>query len=322
MMSAYRIATAMLKIKNILLAHDLTSSTDGAVALATQLARTTGATLHVVFADILYGAGADQAAHLSAGLAAGTDPSERLRAAVGLDPLPLETRYAVVRGIAPAPALLDYALSHEMDLIVMGTHGRRGLRRLMLGSVAEEVVRHAPCPVLTVPQHGGVKEDAVREILVPIDFSEHAFRALVHARALAESLQARLVLLHVVEDKLHPAFYGPALQSIYDVDPLIEEKAVAHLKREFEHAGGREGEADFVARYGVAPGVILDVAEARGVGLVVMGTHGLTALERFFVGSVTDKVVRAAPCPVFTVRSFGKMLVGAHALDKAASPHP
>ena len=307
----------MLNLRHILLAHDLTSSSDAAVQYATRLARQAAATLPVVFADILYGSGSEQAAHLNVGVHASQDPAERLRAAVNIDALGFDARYAVVRGVSPAAALLGYAYDHDIDLIVTGTHRRQGLRRMMLGSVAEEVVRGAPCPVLTVPQRDQHAETPVRRILVPIDFSDHAYRALLHARALARQLDARLLLLHVIEDTFHPAFYGLALQSIYDVDPHIEEKALAHLKTVLERAGGAEAEADFVVRYGVAPAVVLDVAEELHADLIVMGTHGLTGLERFFLGSVTEKVVRGAQCPVFTVKSFGKMLIPEHALDLA-----
>src|SRR5690606_34769986 len=109
---------------------------------------------------------------------------------------------AVVRDVAAAPAILQYARDQEMDLVVMGTHGRRGLRRLFLGSVAEEVVRLSVCPVLTV-HAGPIRSEALfGDILVPIDFSPHSKAALRAAASLAPELGASLDLLHVVEEPL------------------------------------------------------------------------------------------------------------------------
>lgn len=297
----------MLTVRNILFARDFTSNSEEALPFALKLARLTGATLHAVFAEVVYGARFEHAA----GTAEPEEDGGRGDAVVrALDAAEQVTvKHAVVRGVSAAPALLDYAYDHSIDLIVMGTHGRRGVRRMLLGSVAEEVVRGAPCPVLTIQGSEGARAAEVQKILVPVDFSKHARRALVHARSLADAFGGRLTLLHVIEEKLHPAFYGIALRSIYDADPFIEDKALAHLKKEFGAIGGQEEEADFVVRYGVAPGQILDVAAEISPDLIVMGTHGLTGLDRFLMGSVAEKVVRRAPCPVFTVKSFGKMLV-------------
>src|SRR5690606_8769829 len=216
----------------------------------------------------------------------------------------------VVRGMAVAPALLRYAEEHDVDLVVMGTHGRRGIERAVIGSVAEEVVRHAACPVLTVRQRKEPPgEGRVTSVLVPVDFSSHSREALRYARELAASYEAGLTLLHVVEETLHPAFYGPALRSIYDAIPDIEDQAVPELERFFGETEGADVAARFVARPGRAASAIADHAEEEGHDLIVMATHGRTGVERFLMGSVAEKVVRRAPCPVFTVKSFGKSLL-------------
>lgn len=297
----------MLTLRNILFARDFTSNSEEALPFALKLAQQSGATLHAVFAEVVYGARFERAAGHAEPDPQEPDGDAIMQALTDADGVAV--KHAVVRGVSAAPALLDYAHERDIDLIVMGTHGRRGVRRMLMGSVAEEVVRGAPCPVLTVQPSEQPRNGTVSRILVPIDFSKHARRALLHARALAEQFGAKLLLLHVIEEKLHPAFYTIALQSIYDADPFIEDKALAQLKEEFAAAGGRDDEAEFVVLYGVAPGQILDVAAESQADLIVMGTHGLTGLDRFFMGSVAEKVVRRAPCPVFTVKSFGKMLV-------------
>ncbi len=299
----------MLRLRTILLAHDLTATASAATTYALRVARKTGATLHVVCADTLYGSPPAQGAHAASGTRA-PESDRWLEETLALDTSGVETRYAFVRGLAPAPVLLDYARDNDIDLIVTGTRGRRGVSRVLIGSVAEEIVRHAPCPVLTV-RPGATAVASVSRILVPIDFSSHSVRALRHALAVADMFGASLTLLHAVENRLHPAFYGVALQSAYDADPFLDDKSIAQMKKVLAEAGGDEDAAEFVVRAGVAPGVILDVAREHEVDLIVMGTHGLTGMERFFMGSVAEKVLRNAPCPVFTLKSFGKMLVDA-----------
>jgi nucleotide-binding universal stress UspA family protein len=217
--------------------------------------------------------------------------------------------------------ILNYADEHDIDLIVMGTRGRRSVHRTLLGSVAEEVVRRAEQPVLAV-QRG--EEDVravtppppIERILVPVDFSDHAREALRHAYALAALYDAGLDLLHVTEPDLHPAFYGDGLDETYDLEK--EQKAEEALHAFYEEVtppAGSEGklldrstmEAHVAA--GRPAAEILRFAEEQGSDLIVMSTHGLTGLQRFMMGSVAEKVVRHVSVPVFTVKAFGKSLV-------------
>jgi nucleotide-binding universal stress UspA family protein len=228
---------------------------------------------------------------------------------IDLHRVPAET--VVLRDLSAAGAITRYAGEQAIDVVVMGTHGRRGLRHLLLGSVAEEVVRQSPCPVLTVPETmttGRLGEGALR-ILVPVDFSTHAKEALRSAKALATLTGAQLDLLHVVEEVMHPAFYNTGAISVYDVQPDIEEKARYHLKRIDEETGPATLPVHYAVQSGYAAAEITDYAKANGIDLIVMATHGLTGLAHFFMGSVAEKVVRTAPCPVFVVKSFGKPLL-------------
>jgi nucleotide-binding universal stress UspA family protein len=228
---------------------------------------------------------------------------------IDLHQVPAET--VVLRDLSAAGAITRYAGEQAIDVVVMGTHGRRGLRHLLLGSVAEEVVRQSPCPVLTVPETmttGRLGEGALR-ILVPVDFSTHAKEALRSAKALAALTGGQLDLLHVVEEVMHPAFYNTGAISVYDVQPDIEEKARYHLKRIDEETGPATLPVHYAVQSGYAAAEITDYAKANGIDLIVMATHGLTGLAHFFMGSVAEKVVRTAPCPVFVVKSFGKPLL-------------
>lgn len=310
----------MLKIKNILLARDLSSDAGDAFIPALRIAKRTDAILHVVFVEVLHGEAFDDAAEKNRAL---TKEALAANASSDSDPHRVQIEHAVVRDVAAAPALLNYAAEHDIDLIVMGTHGRRGVRRLLMGSVTEEVVRLSFCPVLTIRRGKGSEEEIpLDSILVPVDFSEHARAALRHAKALGNLLGARLDVLHVVEENLHPAFYGPTVHSIYDIDPDLDEKALAHLKDFYQRTEGPGTEVTFAVRSGHAVQEIMRFAEEEGNNLIVIGTHGLTGIERFFLGSVAEKVVRRAPCPVFTVKSFGKSLVSPRAISSTSSEAP
>jgi nucleotide-binding universal stress UspA family protein len=206
---------------------------------------------------------------------------------------------------------LSYAAEYDIDLIVMGTHGRRGLGHLLLGSIAEEVVRSAPCPVMTVRERKeGVAAEKIERILVPVDFSEHSRKSLTYAKELALSYGARLQLLHIIEEPIYPPFY-----LVYKISPLgpkadIEGKSKEELERFLKEAPGPDVEADMAVTDGRAANSIVKFAEKNASDLIVIATHGLTGFEHMLLGSVAEKVVRFAPCPVFTIKAFGKSLIG------------
>lgn len=302
----------MLTIKRILVPRDFSACSEYALMQGLDLAQRHGAELHVLYAEVLY---ADASSLRHTPTAALKD---RLAEGLG-DDVPVHR--AVVREVAAAPAIVSYAAANDVDLIVMGTHGRRGVQRLLLGSTAEEVVRTAPCPVLTVR---GTEGDAMPfgSILVPVDFSEHARIALRHARVLAATLGARLDLLHVVEDQLHPAFYSFTVHSLYDLRPDIDERAQEELVAFFEATDGPEVDAAFHVRRGHAAREIVAFAGEARDRLIVMTTHGLRGLDHFLMGSVAERVVRRAPCPVLTLKSFGTALLGEPLRAQASEAAP
>lgn len=207
-----------------------------------------------------------------------------------------------------AGGILDYAGAHDIDLIVMGTHGRRGVKRVLIGSVAEEVVRLSTCPVFTVCERGDpAPEEAVNRILVPVDFSKHTAALLQHARELAVTYDAQLDLLHVVEGLSIPSVYGVKPVSINSPD--VQERV---RKRLDEYAAEMQLSGRTLAshvRSGHPAHEVLDFIDEHAVDLVAIATHGRTGFERLLIGSVAEKVVRMASCPVFAVKSFGKSLV-------------
>lgn len=322
----------MLALRTILVARDFSPPSDRALGYAIDLARRTSSTLHLVYAQVALNtpfvpAYPDRSAEL--------EDRIRERLLQDIDGTPLPDKYPqidmighVARDAAAAPAILNYAAHQNIDLIVLGTRGRRGVRRALLGSCAEEVVRLADPPVLTV--HPGdepvrtAPPPPIHRILVPIDFSEHARDALRHAHAMARLYDAALDLLHVIEPHLHPAFYEEGLDASYEV--MKERKAKHELRTFYETtlrpASGALSTSPDASTMNVhvtagrPASEIIRFAGAHGSDLVVMSTHGLTGLKRFMMGSVAEKVVRHVALPILTVKAFGRPLVD------PASPEP
>lgn len=217
----------------------------------------------------------------------------------------------VMAGTPSEPAadvIVDYAKANGMDFIVMGTHGRRGARRLFLGSVTEEVARRAPCPVLTM--RAGRRAwplPRVERILVPVDFSDSTQEVLACATRMAQHHGATVKLLHVVDLEFYP-YYGFGS----DPYPRVETDMVAASERKLAQLATELQAAGIVTTWQTAKGhtasTIRDVADVRDVDLIVIGSHGRTGLDRALMGSVSEKVLRAAHCPVLVVHTTDKEL--------------
>lgn len=294
----------MIRFNNILAAYDFSENGDHVLEAASRLARDSKARLHIIYVQVIHD---DPFMPVAAGphherIAESLDA--RISAIQqGADSLPVESR--VVRAVSAAPAVTEAATEIDADLIVVGTHGRRGLRRLVLGSVAEEVVRTAPCPVLTV--HKSDKTEVLTpgpdaEILVPVDFSTHSLSVIPMARELAAVSGARLRLLHVVEEVIHPAFYNAGAFSIYDLQPDVEDRALEHLKEAYSRQFGPAVPVVFEVVTGHPAVEIVETVAAHGSGMIVMATHGLGGMAHVFLGSVAERVVRTAGCPVLTAK--------------------
>jgi nucleotide-binding universal stress UspA family protein len=210
----------------------------------------------------------------------------------------------VVREVAPATGILDFIEEKGIDLTVMGTHGHSALAHFFLGSVAERVVRHAPCPVLTVAQDRKEywNNPDYQNIVVAFDFSEHSKKAAREARDIATQYGARLEALYVVEQEVHPAFYLKWRESIARELPQIAEQAQESLRSTLGEEGFQDLDVHVKIGDGKAHAEISKFARANQVDLIVMGTHGLSGLDRMLLGSTTERVVRIASCPVLTFK--------------------
>jgi nucleotide-binding universal stress UspA family protein len=231
---------------------------------------------------------------------------ERMRQSLGADALPPGARVLAESGDTPR-TIIDHVLSAGTDLIVMGTHGRRGFGRLLLGSVTERVLREAPCPVLTVPPHtepGVSPAVTFKRIICPIDFSPSASQAFGFALNLARQADGRVTLLRVIE---WLAEEEPRTSTHFNV-PEYRRHMVADAQEQLRQLVGDESrtwvDIDNVIVFGRAHREIIRAAEAKQADLIVMGAQGRGGVGLTLFGSTTQEVVRGATCPVLTVRGY------------------
>ena len=307
----------MLTVNRILFPTDFSQGSERALDSALALAQEFGAELHMLHAVVLHTDDPNDPAHHfpdSEEIRKRLERTNDLRMESGIagraaDGLPVVQSHR--RGMSVAPTILEHALEIDPDLIVMSTHGRRGLENVLLGSVTEEIVRFANCPVLTVRSGEGPSAfPSTAPILVPVDFSEHSRQALALARDIASTFGASIHALHVFERPIHPEIYlgGMPLDSpdFHTVEGSLRE-ALETFARE---TPGPEVATSLHLVEGRAVPAILEFVQDYEVGLVVIATHGLTGLAHVLLGSVSEKVVRRATCPVLSVKAFGKNLLG------------
>lgn len=196
--------------------------------------------------------------------------------------------------------ILAVAAREAVDLIAMSTHGRIGLARAVMGSVAEGVVRQASCPVI-VARKGAAGERPVSRILAPTDFSAMSVSAVEFAADLARSFDARLELLHVVEDSQ----LGGGLLGREDSESEGDEEVLAIHDQLRALAEGLGSPCGAVVTFGTPRSAIPEVAHEHQADLIVLSTHGRTGLARLLMGSTAESVVRTAQCSVLTLRRPG-----------------
>jgi nucleotide-binding universal stress UspA family protein len=255
-----------------------------------------------------------------AGVGQGYDPGlyEELRKAMRTELIALAAQLtretslpvdAVFLDGAVVPTLEQY-LAARHGLVVMMTHGRGGINRAWLGSVADGLIRHASVPILLVRSGaewpGDLMAPLFRRVLVPLDGSAMGDEVLDHAASLGTSDATVYALLTIVRPVLVPEYPPPVAAAVagpIDVE-LQRAEALAHLTTVVEglrQRGVARVETHVVVNPRVAEG-ILEEAEAQQADLIALATHGRGAVARFFLGRVADKVVRGASVPVLVYR--------------------
>lgn len=303
----------MIRVGKILFPTDFSEASMRALPHALYLARQYGAELHMLHAVVLHRDDPYNPAHHFPEVAAIEEhlehqATQRMRNALeDRSDLP-EIKQVYRRNVSAAPAIVSYAEEEDVDLIVMSTHGRRGMRHLLIGSVTEEVIRLAPCSVLSIRADSPPARE-VQHVLAPTDFSEPADHALRVARYIADAYDAEVQLLHVLEDVIHPAFYQMGATSIHDLSPDIEKRAAKRLREVFEAAEGPDVKAEAFVVEGHAGRDIARFADHHGSDLIVISTHGLADDQPILVGSVAERIVRRSKVPVLVVKTYGRPLL-------------
>lgn len=195
-------------------------------------------------------------------------------------------------------SLRQLVQEHQIDLLVVGTHGRTGTRRLLMGSVAEKIFRNASCPVMTVGPQVPAQPQAqagFRQILLATDFGEGAEAAAAYAISIAQEHHARLSVLHVLSQ-------AKAGTVDFEPDTAFEMQRLQEL---VPKDCGLEFGPDYFVEFGIPEEQIVDFAGKRGTDLLVMGAHTPhTRLGRVtnFTHTTAQHIVAQASCPVLTVR--------------------
>ena len=275
-----------ITIKNIMVATDFSESSRATLSYVEALAAHHGSEIHVVYVT-------------GSGLFPLLPPAEREKAIGEAEAKMrsfLEGSKAasgwkqIVRGGEPSEILRQAVSELQVDLLVLGTNGRRGLRRFVLGSVAEEIFRFLPCPVLTVgPEARGREANLpLRRILFATDFTPPSLEALPYAMGVARNQQAKLTLIHVARSSQEG------------------EAAKARLEALASNEGAADLTTEILIETGAPAAAILTSAATIDADLIVLGVCSggtWTRAATHAPGPVAYEVVARAPCPVLTLRS-------------------
>jgi len=288
-------ARTRITVKNILFATDFSQAADAAAPIAIQIARRYGAKVYGVhvngFDDYTVAAPNAWAAMAEAAVKATKEDAERLNERLqGIE-------HEVVIGEGNIWEVMSNLIEQkEIDLIVLGTRGRTGLEKVIFGSVAEQILRQSPCPVLTVGPHVNPWSDEyvkMHEIVYATDLATDTPVAAPYAISLAQENEAHLVLLHVIE---HPK-PGDLVDSPQGVN--LKARKLQQLVTE---QAGLWCEPTYIVEQGPAAEKILDVAKRRHTDLIVLGARPAKVLATHLNMGTVHKVVSQATCPVLTVR--------------------
>lgn len=290
-----------IALKNILYLTDFSEPSEVALPFATAVAREYGAkiyALHVVV-PAAYTYTTPEVTEVAIEAQEETAKLNMQRLQAQLTGVPHESILERATGIWPVleQVIKDYAI----DLIVLGTHGRTGAQKLLLGSAAEEIFRRSHVPVLTIgprEHHGAHNAAKFRRVLFATDFTPESLAAAPYAISMAQENQARLTLLHVAKEletrPTDPAAEDSMSNLLFQLHEIVPESAEPWCRLEA------------VVQFGNPAEQILKVAKERDADLIVLGVRDpgpfmgpATHLER----NTAHKVVVAAGCPVLTVRN-------------------
>lgn len=293
------IAPSRIKLRNILFATDLTPAADAALPYALGLAHHYAATMvllhvpaHQPFVETVQPD--PQQLHSAA--------AQRMSALVVGDAFKHVDHRELIQDGEVAAVVAEVVHNNDIDLIVLGTGGRSGLGKLLLGSVAEEVFRNATCPVLTVGPHvtRGSMGGRLSHILFATDFGRESVHGVPYALSLAEENQARLTMLHVASE---PGVVLPEPEP--GAKPVEDPSEVVALKEQrlralLPYTTRLTHEPEYLVQFGCAAETIVRIS-AQDVDMIVLGVKKPTPLTKHLGVGVAYRVICEALCPVLSV---------------------
>lgn len=306
-----------LNIQNILVPIDFSELSIRALSTAQHLARHSGATIHLIHVhEYHYPVGfMSPGAPVPMSMVTFRDETrraveEKLR------------NLAIKNSISPAHCYIteetpifneicNAAKTIHCDLIVMPTHGHTGFKRFALGSTAERVVQHAPCPVFVVKPRGAARNKSGRidNILVPVDFSACSLEGLNYAIQFADKVAGRIFVFNSIY--LGYAFTADGF-AMYDMTSLVDralKNAENDMKRFLRHARFGAVKFETAVRTGNPASDICAMADQKRADLIVTSTHGRTGFDHVMMGSTAEQVVRRAPCSVLVIPSHPQVRI-------------
>ena len=210
----------------------------------------------------------------------------------------------------PADEIIRAVEEKDIDLVISATHGRTGLKRLILGSVTERLMQTLPCPLLVLrsPEHDFVKTPdqviRLKKILVGCDFSPDSGQALNHALSLAQEFEAELHLANVIEPPAQPNLLIEKTSAIGKIQEDYRNLLTQKLKEMVPAEARNWCTPQTSILEGQPYEALAKYAESNDVDMIVMGIRGHGLVKTLFLGSTTDRLVRRAPCPVLSVGSM------------------
>jgi len=292
-------------VRNILVPIDFSKMSIQAIETAKRLAQRFGATVHLAHVrQFYYSAGFTAPMPSVVPFSVVTNDQEAEKT-TSRQLNALAAKHGLSRAtchlLSGAPAFDEICrLAQEIpaDLIVMPTHGHAGLKHVLLGSTAERIVQHSPCPVLVTrgAPHG------IHKILVPVDFSSCSLEGLKYAIEFTGRV-AKVIVFHAVYPGYAYTADGYAMCDFTVVTDALRKDAERQMREFLRAARFRSVKFEAVTRVGPPVDEICAFAQAEDVDLIITATHGRTGFKHVLIGSIAERVVRHAPCAVLVVPS-------------------
>jgi nucleotide-binding universal stress UspA family protein len=297
-------------INKILFTTDFSEISNHALPYAIKLAKTFKAELVMLHAVTLYEHDPNDPNHRFPSLRSyctelRQDADSRFQVCIDrIGDIGVKVRKAVVQGISPHAAILDF-LNEEsgFGMIVMSTHGRSGLSHVLIGSVTENVLRYAPCPVFVVknPEHEFIDPKTgdvhLRKILFPLDFSKDSILPVDLLSTIARAHGSDIIVYHAIDAEIPPVYYTAGIESVLQLDPEL----YGRVEKKMRDLIGKSLDGltvSYRVAEGRAVGLIRTFARENEIDLIVMGAAGSHGIGDFLFGSTASRVIQKAVCPV------------------------